>query len=93
MPDERKTITKLTLADGSRVGIVNLDSILKEVAGLKLTNSSDIKAELINKTEAGNYIPSGAKADYTEALFLEYQRKYGGLAKVNKPETHKHTAG
>ena len=41
-----RTIKKLTLPDGFRVGISNLDIILKEVADLKLTDIQAIKSEL-----------------------------------------------
>ncbi len=93
MADETRVVKKLILSDGSKVGIVNLEVILKEVAVLKLTVPDDIKTELLNKATLKNYIPSSAKADYAEALFLEYQRKYIGITSANKPETHKHTAG
>jgi hypothetical protein len=40
-----RTLKKLTLPDGFRVGISNLDTILKEVADLKLTDSMTIETE------------------------------------------------
>jgi hypothetical protein len=45
--DTARKIKKLTLPDGFRVGISNLDNILKEVADLKLTDTQSIKKELL----------------------------------------------
>ncbi len=95
MPEENKILKKLTLADGSKVGIINLDVILKEVGALNLVDSNSIKVELVNKAAVSNYIPTGAKADYSEALFKEYRRKFGAVEgkEADKPEIHKHTPG
>ena len=75
--DATRKIRKLTLPDGFRVGIANLDNILKEVAALKLTDSNSIKTELIERTKTYNYVASGAENEYATALFQEYQRKCG----------------
>lgn len=76
MPDPRGTPKKLTLPDGSRVGIVDLEKILKEVADLKLTEAAAIKAELLKRTALCNYVPSCAETDYRIALFEKYREKY-----------------
>jgi len=94
--DTGNKIKKLTLPDGFRVGIVNLDNILKEVAELNLTDAQAIKAELLRKVKRGNYVPSGAENEYSTALFQEYQKKFsnpGAVKDGDKPEEHKHTAG
>ncbi len=72
-----RLIKKLTLPDGFQVGIVNLDSILKEVADLKLVNAETIKGGLLKRVKIHNYIPSGAETDYSAALFQEYKRRLG----------------
>ena len=92
---ERK-ITKLTLPDGFRVGIQNLDNILKEVADLKLADTQAIQKELLERVKAQNYVARGAESDYALALFQEYQKKYGKSEEVRvfyQPEVHRHTAG
>ena len=94
--DKTVNIKKLTLPDGFRVGIVNLDNILAEVAGLNLSDAKIIKEELLKRAEAQNYVPSSAKNEYKTALFREYQVKFGGPGAVKdtvKPEIHKHTKG
>jgi hypothetical protein len=94
--DKTVNIKKMTLPDGFRVGIVNLDNIIEEVAGLKLSDATIIKEELLKRVEAKNYLPSGAKNEYKTALFREYQIKFGGPGAVKeseKPEIHKHTKG
>ena len=104
MPEEQprndanttRTIKKLTLPDGFRVGIMNLDKILKEVADLKLTDTQTIKSKLLERVKSCNYVASGAENEYSIALFKEYQRKWGKSEadKVgDKPEIHRHTKG
>ena len=89
-------IKKLTLPDGFRVGIKNLDNILKDVADLKQSDSGVIKAELLKRVKACNYVARSAENEYSIALFQEYERKYGeseAAKDAKKPEVHKHTAG
>jgi hypothetical protein len=88
-----KVSKKLTLPDGFRVGIVDLDNILKEVANLKLTDAKVIRAELLQRVKDSNYIPSSAENEYTTALYQEYLRKTGVDQDGNKPEIHQHTKG
>ena len=95
MPEHQPVnINKLTLPDGFRVGIVNLDNILKEVADLKLLDAKAIKSELLKRAEVQNYVPSSAKAEYATALFQEYQKKFEpDKFKEEKIERHQHTKG
>ena len=89
-PDVKRTVKKLTLPDGFRVGISNLDNILKEVADLKLTDTRTIEAELLNRVKAANYVASSAENEYSMALLQEYNHKWG-KAKAAKTEMHQHT--
>ena len=94
--DATRKIKKLTLPDGFRVGISNLDSILKEIADLKLTDTRIIKTELLARAKTFNYVASGAENEYATALFHEYQRKFGKSEADKdgyKPEIHQHTKG
>ncbi len=104
MPEEKpcyaaaaaRTAKKLTLPDGFRVGIMNLDNILKEVADLKLTDAQTIKTELLERVKTCNYVASSAENEYSVALFQEYQRKLGGPGAAKdggKTEIHKHSGG
>ncbi|MDD5094940.1 MAG: hypothetical protein PHV74_11265 [Dehalococcoidia bacterium] len=70
-------IKKLTLPDGSQVGIVNLESILREVADLKQVGAATIKKELLERAKACNYIAPAAEEKYAKALFREYKQQYG----------------
>lgn len=67
-----RMVKKLTLPDGSQVGIVNLENILKEVADLKLAEDEAIKKELLQRVKIYNYVAPGAEADYSKALLKEY---------------------
>jgi len=91
-----KVIKKLTLPDGFRVGIVDLDDILKKVSDLRLVDATVIKEELVKRVEIVNYVPSDARTDYSKALFQEYQIKYGDPKETeneSKIQFHKHTKG
>jgi len=69
-------VTKqLTLPDGFQVAIINLDTILREVAELKLTDTEAIRRELLERVEIYNDVTPGAEYDYSEALFREYRRQ------------------
>ena len=76
---------KMTLPDGFQAGILNLESILKEVADLKLVDAEAIKKGLLKRVKIDNYVASGADDDYSRALFKEYRRQFGDLSKeVNR---------
>lgn len=77
-------IRKLTLPDGLKVGIINLGDILDEVARLGLTDPEVIKAELLARVKACNYIPSGAEKAYASALLEEYLNKYDDTKKSKR---------
>jgi hypothetical protein len=92
--DATRKIKKLTLPDGFRVGISNLDDILKEVVELKLTDTNTIKMELLERVKACNYVPAGAEYEYSAALYREYQRKFEpDKFKEERTERHQHTKG
>ena len=89
-----RQIKKLTLPDGFRVGIQNLDNILKEVADLKLTDAKTIKMELLERVKACNYVAASAENEYSTALYREYQRKFEpDKFKEERIERHQHTKG
>ena len=69
-----KSDKKLTLLDGFQVGIINLDTILREVVELNLTNTEAIKNELLERVKSHNYVASNAEYDYSIALFREYRQ-------------------
>ncbi|MFC1991639.1 hypothetical protein ACFLVC_02810 [Chloroflexota bacterium] len=88
------TIKKLTLPDGFRVGISNLDNILKEVTKLKLTDIKTIKTELLERVKTYNYVASSAENEYSTALYREYQRiTEPDKFKEDRTERHQHTKG
>lgn len=92
-------VKKITLSGGLQVGIKNLDNILREVAELTLTNTEDIKQELLEKIKVcGNYVPPSAEDEYAASFTREYLKKYGETEEIRdrnsiKIEPHKHTSG
>ncbi|MFC1947605.1 hypothetical protein ACFLXY_06780 [Chloroflexota bacterium] len=81
-------IRKLTLPDGLQVGIMNLGDILDEVFGLDLMDPEGIKAELLARVKACNFVASGAEKEYAAALLEEYRHKYDKSSQT-KPKKHK----
>jgi len=92
-------IKKITLTDGLQIGIKNLNSILSEVANLKLTDHQVLKQQLLDRVkDNGNYVPPGAKDEYTSALIRQYMQKYGETEEIRNRnrdivEPHKHSKG
>ncbi|MGA8849600.1 MAG: hypothetical protein WB564_07260 [Dehalococcoidia bacterium] len=70
-----RMVKKLVLPDGSQVGVVNMENILREVAGLKLADDNAIKKELLKRVKIYNYVPPAADNEYSEALLKEYERQ------------------
>ena len=79
-----RMVKKLTLPDGSQVGILNLESILKEVADLKLADNNAIKKELLQRVKIYNYVPPTADNEYSEALLKEYKRQCAEIQRKGK---------
>jgi len=75
---------KLTLADGSQVGISNLENVFKEVANLKLANDNAIKKGLLERVKIYNYVAPAADDEYSEALLEEYKRQYCEIQREGK---------
>ena len=70
-----RMVKKLTLPNGSQVGIANLEGILKEVAELKLADNEAITKGLLKRIRIHNYVAPAAEKAYAEVLFKEYQRQ------------------
>jgi hypothetical protein len=79
-----RMVKKLTLGDDSQVGILNLESILTEVADLKLVDNEAIKEELLQRVKIYNYVPPAADNEYSEALLKEYKRQYAEIQREGK---------
>jgi len=79
-----RTMKNLTLADGSQVGISNLENVLKEVADLKLANDNVIKKELLRRVKIYNYVAPSADNEYSEALLEEYKQHHCEIQREGK---------
>ena len=89
-------IKKITLPDGFRVGIKNLDNILKDVAALGLNDARDIKTELLERVKFCNYVAASAEKEYAIALYHEFQRVKGNTHSsqvIDKPDINKPHGG
>jgi len=74
-PAAAARMTKKLVLPGGEVGIVNLESILKAVADLKLADDNAIKEELLNRVKIYNYVAPSADNEYSKALLEEYKRQ------------------
>jgi hypothetical protein len=59
---------------GVMTGINRLDECIAAVRAMDLPNEGAIKAALLEKVRAGNYIPPAAEDAYAEALLQEYRK-------------------
>ena len=72
-----RMVKRLPLPDGSEVGIINLENILREVADLELADNETIRKELLRRVKIYNYVVPSAGADYSEALYEAYIKQLG----------------
>lgn len=74
-PTAAARMIKRLVLPGGELGIVNLESMLKEVADLKPADDATIKKELLNRVKIYNYVAPSADNEYSEALLEEYKRQ------------------
>jgi len=72
--DAARKVRRITLAGGTQVGIVGLACILEEVRALSIDDEVLLKAELLSRVKARNYVSRSAENDYADALYDEYRR-------------------
>lgn len=70
------SVTQLWIG-ANKVGVSDLDAALAEVRRLGLTDPEQITAEILLRIRKTNYIPGGAEADYTRAVWGAYRRSLG----------------
>ncbi|QYZ79467.1 NAC family transcription factor [Methanofollis formosanus] len=85
MPDEGKYCTicggavpagpeiRKVLVDGKATGIDRLDRILEDVIALGLEREDEIRAALLERVKAFNYVPTKKADAYAGALMAEYR--------------------
>jgi hypothetical protein len=72
IPPDQVKIKKIPI-DGKETGIDRLEWILRDVAGLHLTDDDRIAEEIVRRVRQFNYIPTRKMAEYQEALMREYR--------------------
>ncbi len=72
IPPDQIKIKRIPI-DGKETGIDRLDWILRDVAGLGLTNDEAITDELVKRVRQFNYIPTKKITEYREALLRQYR--------------------
>ncbi|WP_292395462.1 NAC family transcription factor [Methanoculleus sp. UBA303] len=68
---------KTVLVDGKETGINQLELIVAGVRDLHLESDAAIRAELLRRAGAFNYIPTKKKEAYGDALMREYKATPG----------------
>lgn len=70
---------------GTRIGIVGLGEILKELESRGLTSDEERRRVLLEKVKAKNYVPPGWEERYAQALLEEY-KVYSGEIEERRHE-------
>jgi len=65
------------MVNGDRIGITNLDEILKKAEVVAADGEGVLRRELIRLVKIYNYVPSPAEKAYEDALYSEYLKKGG----------------
>ncbi len=78
--DVARMVGRITFPDGLEIGVLNLETILKEVAELKLADAAGIKKELLERAKSCNYITASVEEKYAEALYKAYQQRRNDLS-------------
>lgn len=61
---------------GKEIGINDLDQILKDVHALNISGDR-LGNELLERVKRKDYVPPSMEKDYSNALELEYKRRFG----------------
>ncbi len=69
--------TRTILVEGKATGINQLDLIIDGVRKLRLDDDAAVRAELLRRAGAFNYIPTKKKEAYSDALMQEYRAASG----------------
>jgi len=69
--------TRTILVDGKATGINQLDLIIDGVRKLRLDDDTAVRAELLRRAGAFNYIPTKKREAYSDALMQEYRAASG----------------
>ncbi len=72
IPPDQIKIKRISI-DGKETGIDRLDWILRDVAGMHLTNDEAITDELVKRVRQFNYIQTKKMKEYRTALLREYK--------------------
>lgn len=70
--DPRAPRPKTLMVSGTQVGVIGLEKIYNEVLDLGPLDNERLAWELITRFTKINYVPAGARDEYTEALVGEF---------------------
>jgi hypothetical protein len=62
------------IVNGDRIGISNLDGILRSAQAVAPEGELAVRKELMRLVKVYNYVPSPVEKDYEEALYAEYMK-------------------
>lgn len=63
--------------EGMKVGLIGLEGAIEQVKEMNLADDEEIKAQLLEKVKAQNYVPSSREEDYARALLRQYKKTLG----------------
>jgi hypothetical protein len=80
-----QSLSRLTFPDGTHVGIIGLDAILKAMLAEDRPANAETAEEIVRRLKEKNYIPFSIIQEYETLLLGEY-RKYIQDQKAKGPE-------
>jgi hypothetical protein len=66
---------RFLIVNGDRIGISNLDGILKTAQDVAPEGELALRKELLRLVKIYNYVPSPVEKDYEDALYAEYMKR------------------
>ncbi len=62
---------------GQTVGVSHLAEIIDGTMKIGEATNEELRADLLRNLKIYNYVPSGAEAEYVEAVWLEFLKRRG----------------
>lgn len=82
--DPRAPRPKMINIGGRAIGVLGLDEVIREVAGLEPITEERRMSELLTRFRKLNYFPDSAREKYADALAGEYEKYIADTKKLNQ---------
>ena len=82
--DPRAPRPKMINIGGRSIGVLGLDEVIREVAGMGPLTADRRLSELLTRFRKLNYFPDSAREKYADALEGEYEKYIAETKKLNQ---------